>query len=309
MEKIKNIIHKKRASKDSADFEPPRESSPKQTPPHSPRSPRHRSDRQAQSSGLVPDPSSGGPSDQTPSPPIHRKPVKHGQTASVSGGQQSSHGRDSESHLDKSKSRESRPERRPTDATIADDYAAYLPALSAKSSSVDSEHMSLGGDRRLMSDPSTLRHSKDVANRNIHANSRHGSGGNSNGSTTHRSLRNGSLKGSVGKGSFGGLSEEDADEPYIPDRSSWPKRTARGESRAQQQLRNNDIRRVDDSVRQSTSGKQNSIANYQTTLMDGSTEGHSEARRREELQAQLDGIIDLNNTEDIDQTIRYAPGT
>ncbi|KAH7095677.1 hypothetical protein FB567DRAFT_35792 [Paraphoma chrysanthemicola] len=50
---------------------------------------------------------------------------------------------------------------------IANDYKAYLPALSPVEDSYDDQYMTLGGDRRLITGESDGRHEEDVADRNI----------------------------------------------------------------------------------------------------------------------------------------------
>lgn len=50
---------------------------------------------------------------------------------------------------------------------IANDYKAYLPALSPVDDNHGDEYMSLGGDRRHISGDSGRRHEEDVADRNI----------------------------------------------------------------------------------------------------------------------------------------------
>tara|TARA_R110002003_G_scaffold198_16_gene15531 strand:- start:934 stop:1386 length:453 start_codon:yes stop_codon:yes gene_type:complete len=64
---------------------------------------------------------------------------------------------------DSSQSRSSEP----PNESIANDYRAYLPALSPVYDSYDDPHMTLGGDRRLISGESDGRHEEDVADRNI----------------------------------------------------------------------------------------------------------------------------------------------
>lgn len=55
----------------------------------------------------------------------------------------------------------------PANAAIANDYQAYLPALSPVYDSYDEPQMTLGGDRRLITGESTGRHEEDVADRNM----------------------------------------------------------------------------------------------------------------------------------------------
>jgi hypothetical protein len=66
------------------------------------------------------------------------------------------------------------------DNTVADDYRAYLPAISPGTDAFydDSRYTSLGGDSRYLTGTSDLKHSEDIANRNIDmygSSSRHGS--------------------------------------------------------------------------------------------------------------------------------------
>jgi hypothetical protein len=51
--------------------------------------------------------------------------------------------------------------------SITSDYKAYLPVLSSAEDSRDEKYSSLGGDRRLITGESELRHEEDVADRNI----------------------------------------------------------------------------------------------------------------------------------------------
>jgi hypothetical protein len=51
--------------------------------------------------------------------------------------------------------------------SITSDYKAYLPALAPAEDSRDEKYTSLGGDRRLITGESELRHEEDVADRNI----------------------------------------------------------------------------------------------------------------------------------------------
>lgn len=51
--------------------------------------------------------------------------------------------------------------------SIASNYKAYLPALSPVEDSNNGDYMSMGGDRRLITGESELRHEEDVADRNI----------------------------------------------------------------------------------------------------------------------------------------------
>jgi hypothetical protein len=55
----------------------------------------------------------------------------------------------------------------PVHDSITSDYKAYLPALSSVDDSRDEKYTSLGGDRRLITGESDLRHEEDVADRNI----------------------------------------------------------------------------------------------------------------------------------------------
>jgi hypothetical protein len=55
------------------------------------------------------------------------------------------------------------------DNTVANDYRAYLPAISPGTDAFydDSRYMGLGGDTRHLSGTSELKHNEDIANRNI----------------------------------------------------------------------------------------------------------------------------------------------
>ncbi|KAF2833157.1 hypothetical protein CC86DRAFT_338326 [Ophiobolus disseminans] len=55
----------------------------------------------------------------------------------------------------------------PVDDSIASDYKAYLPVLTPVHDSNDEQHMTLGGDRRLITGESAGLHEEDVADRNI----------------------------------------------------------------------------------------------------------------------------------------------
>lgn len=55
----------------------------------------------------------------------------------------------------------------PVNDSIANDYQAYLPVLTPVHDSHDDQHMTLGGDRRLITGESEGRHEEDVADRNI----------------------------------------------------------------------------------------------------------------------------------------------
>lgn len=65
------------------------------------------------------------------------------------------------------------------DDSVADNYRAYLPAISpGGNASRDSRYMSLGGDTRHITGTSEMKHSEDIADRNIDmygSSSRHGS--------------------------------------------------------------------------------------------------------------------------------------
>jgi hypothetical protein len=65
------------------------------------------------------------------------------------------------------------------DNSIAENYKAYLPALASGGDvSRDSRYVSLGGDSRYITGASELKHSEDIADRNIDmygTSSRHGS--------------------------------------------------------------------------------------------------------------------------------------
>jgi hypothetical protein len=64
------------------------------------------------------------------------------------------------------------------DRSIADDYRAYLPAISPEHAPRDLRYMSLGGDSRYLVGASEIKHSEDIADRNIDmygSSSRHGS--------------------------------------------------------------------------------------------------------------------------------------
>jgi len=65
------------------------------------------------------------------------------------------------------------------DSSVADNYRAYLPAISSEGDVPrDSRYMSLGGDSRFITGASELKHSEDIADRNIDmygSSSRHGS--------------------------------------------------------------------------------------------------------------------------------------
>lgn len=55
----------------------------------------------------------------------------------------------------------------PINGSIANDYKAYLPALSPVDDAPGDSYMTLGGDRRLAAGESDGRHEEDVADRNI----------------------------------------------------------------------------------------------------------------------------------------------
>lgn len=55
----------------------------------------------------------------------------------------------------------------PMTGSIANDYKAYLPALSPLDDAPGESYMTLGGDRRLITGESDGRHEENVADRNI----------------------------------------------------------------------------------------------------------------------------------------------
>jgi hypothetical protein len=55
----------------------------------------------------------------------------------------------------------------PNGGAIANDYKAYLPALSPVNDNHGDEYITLGGDRRYTTGESGARHEEDVADRNI----------------------------------------------------------------------------------------------------------------------------------------------
>ncbi|KAF2869793.1 hypothetical protein BDV95DRAFT_608618 [Massariosphaeria phaeospora] len=216
------------------------------------------------------------------------------------------------------------------DPTIADDYRAYMPVLSQDDNSNDSRHQTLGGDRRLLDPAAVLKHSEDIADRNIlKSNS-------TNVSTRTNSVDQGDLQSSeaardsstrtnslaaVSSGRSGHSSIASMDKsavnkaalrdrilPAIDDdehnspnqgRADWPIRVARDERkfghRKQDQLssptdNNADMRpsRIPDSA---------------TPLRGSGTDGAND----EHLASQLRGLVNLEDTVDVDRTVRWAP--
>lgn len=53
------------------------------------------------------------------------------------------------------------------DSSVADDYKAYFPVMEDALTPAGPEYMSVGGDRRLIMGRNQLKHSEDVADRNV----------------------------------------------------------------------------------------------------------------------------------------------
>ncbi|KAK3203645.1 hypothetical protein GRF29_106g216345 [Pseudopithomyces chartarum] len=249
------------------------------------------------------------------------------------------------------------------DDSIAEDYRVYMLAASTPAAdntngppSSDAGFMSLSGDSRLRTGASEMKHSEDVANRNI----------DQYGSTTSSHSRGSSLKGQlqqmnqaaqgrqgmnnlnsskprrmsvaasiVSLGSPHSIGESPASSlhkytlgtgvatggglidgilPHVEDpqalssdRKKWPSRQARDESTLISQRRRPANDDSSSEIIQEQPGRRNAKKNH------GAIDLHQAIREgpddyRNQLRADLDGIVDLTDTEDVDKETRWAPG-
>ncbi|OAG12563.1 uncharacterized protein CC84DRAFT_1212095 [Paraphaeosphaeria sporulosa] len=211
----------------------------------------------------------------------------------------------------------------------------------ASKSSTDAEFFSLGSDSRLRTGNSEMRHAEDIADRNIEHygsnSSRHSSLGCQNAGNQfaqdHNARRQsiaasikslGSVPSSPARSVLGSLNfsglpkyslgtgvategglvdrilphvEDPNARPY--DRKNWPTRIARDESHHSS---NRDWRASDDD--DTSNGKRG------TKERDGTMdicEAILAGTGRYDLKAALDGVVDLNDTEDTDRDVQWAP--
>ncbi|KAF2691106.1 hypothetical protein K458DRAFT_426479 [Lentithecium fluviatile CBS 122367] len=257
------------------------------------------------------------------------------------------------------------------DGSVADDYSAYLPALSSQGDvSRDSRYMSLGGDSRHRIGASEMKYSEDIADRNIDmygSSSRHGSLPSQNdvevvnGSINHAEnsaqgkqvgMKAAPRKGSEGNYSMGsvgsprsigsigsvaryalgtGIPTEggliDSIRPHQEsshkshyNRKDWPSRVARNDLRRSWQRRkprgcsDDDLPRTRQASTQgsshsSQSGEEPSrhdhdLIDLRSAVMDGQEEFDSYDGP---MSLDLDGVINISSTEDVDKSTRFAP--
>ncbi|KAF2034975.1 hypothetical protein EK21DRAFT_97173 [Setomelanomma holmii] len=205
--------------------------------------------------------------------------------------------------------------------SIANDYKAYLPALSPVDDSHD-EYMTLGGDRRLINGESDGRHEEDVADRNIdryrtsldmskrkplpatpgsaiteHESQRKYSGAASNGSAI-------STVGSTATGPH---------EKNQRKQAGFPSRAAQEESRVGWNRRRPRGSESDDDAPRSPP-EDMTIRQILSTAPEGThaqdmavgIDGQRDIERQ--IEQMLDGVVDLNNTVDEDKEVTWAPG-
>ncbi|KAF1841108.1 uncharacterized protein K460DRAFT_410499 [Cucurbitaria berberidis CBS 394.84] len=195
-----------------------------------------------------------------------------------------------------------------SNASIANDYRAYLPVLDASKE----QHMTLGGDRRLIAGESGARHEEEVADRNIdrysmpldagqgkalpmlpnHTNADH------DGSRNHSTGTGlvGSTIRVVPPGPSTGKYVESRDNTpnSLSKRTSWPAQSVRDEYQAgsAEGLR----------TRQDMSVKHRGDAtNVHPAGMDGQQDWKAQQ------QALLGGVVDLRDTVDTHRHVQMAP--
>ncbi|KAJ4296721.1 hypothetical protein N0V90_006769 [Kalmusia sp. IMI 367209] len=233
--------------------------------------------------------------------------------------------------------------------SIADDCRAYMPATSPGSiPSAEVEFMSLGGDSRLRTGNSEMRHNEDIADRNIdtygarpsqHSSlrSQHRDGQVRQDRTERRKSIAASIASLGSPDSVGssvslqpkymlgsGVATEgsliDGILPHVKDahprpynRKDWPSRLARDESHLDERRRHRrESNEVDlSNPRRESLGRRNEKPTEEMTggsvdLLEaimGGPEDYDAGMR-----ANLDGIVDLRDTEDSDKKTRWAPG-
>jgi len=236
-----------------------------------------------------------------------------------------------------------RPKR--ADDTIASDYRAYLPALSPVHDAHNENPTSLGGDRRLITGVSDLRHEEDVADRNIDRYSQsldasarkplpaipvldvesHSTSGTR--STGRNSASIGSSQPSVGTGKYslgrdlptgGGLfdsilphAETSAHEKNQWKKTSWPSRTAREDTQVDwSRRRHRGSMSEGDELRMAPEPTGNlqhppSGSRKDPDGIGSVIDGQDDIHR--EIEQLLDGTVDLRNTVDKDKNVEWAP--
>ncbi|KAL5407437.1 hypothetical protein PMIN03_007160 [Paraphaeosphaeria minitans] len=225
------------------------------------------------------------------------------------------------------------------DDTIGDDYRAYMGAISpgsvaskASKNSTGAEFFSLGNDSRPRTGNSEMKHAEYIADRNIErhvsSSSWHSSLGSQNAGNQFAQDHNACRQSiavpiecsgpvpspSPAKSVLGSLGTEVATEgdlvdrilPHIEDpharpydRKNWPTRIARDESH----LSSNDGRHVsgDDDTSDGKRGtkKRDGNLDVREAILGGSGDY--------DLKAALDGVVDLNHTEDVVRDVQWAP--
>ncbi|KAF2120913.1 hypothetical protein BDV96DRAFT_641562 [Lophiotrema nucula] len=222
-------------------------------------------------------------------------------------------------------------ERHTREDEIADDYQAYLPALSSNTSNSLNDgikHMSLGGDSRLATEPSTLRHQEDVADRNIAKWSRDG-----------QTLRNSSLDTgdqAASRNSLGKSSLESHDPSSRTRRDSIPEhqvhthywnkqdqgaKVARDEVSLNKRRDRVSISSVPDESGPSRAQRKSAPlrhtphipdgdhSNLRTAFSDGTNDSQSlpYRQKRDPRGPSLEGVVNLQDSVDVDKTTRVAP--
>jgi hypothetical protein len=207
-----------------------------------------------------------------------------------------------------------------TNESIANDYKAYLPALSPVHDSQDEQFMTLGGDRRMISGEGGLPHEENVADRNIDRNRT--SLDNRRSLDNRKSLDVSSRKplpatpgmymdestalhdaetAIVMKNHVNGFAVLDAPDRDIHQKHSHHShgstiRSVPSESRnAGLPIRTRDEQRSSDS-------KSNGTLHETRIAAGGQDDIHRES---EQL---LEGVVDLRNTVDHDKDVQFAPG-
>lgn len=226
--------------------------------------------------------------------------------------------------------------------SIASNYKAYLPALSPVEDSNNDDYMSMGGDRRLITGESELRHEEDVADRNIDRYSQPLDSSKkaylpptpvskvpSQTTTPKNTSRDptaalNSGAASVGTGKYsvgreivtkGGLvdsirpyEETTAYEKNQWKKASWPSRDAREEPQVAWSRRKPQSSESDDDEFHSLSDETDRDRHKSMARPLGvgiPLDGQGDIQK--EIHGLLDGVVDLTNTIDEDEDVKFAP--
>jgi hypothetical protein len=194
--------------------------------------------------------------------------------------------------------------------SIANDYKAYLPALSPVHDSQDEQFMTLGGDRRLISGEGDMPHEENVADRNIDrdrksldVSSRKPLPATPGTYMDESTVLHDAETAIIMKNHINGFAVLDAPDQDIHQKHSHHSHGSTIRS-VPSDSRNTvlPIRTARDGPRSSDSKSNGTL--HETRIAVG---GQEDIQR--EIENLLEGVVDLRNTVDHDKDVHFAPGT